>query len=41
MVGTWNMVRNTEKKRKMRKNTVGPGLWRKKVKIMENEKHTL
>ena len=38
---TWNIARNTQKRGKLEMNTVGPGVWRKKMKIMENEKHTV
>ena len=35
------MVRNAQKRRKREMHTVGPGIWRETLKIMENEKCTL
>jgi len=38
---TSNMVRNAQKRGKREMHTVGPGIWRETLKIMENEKCTL
>ena len=35
------MVRNAQKRGKREMHTVGPGIWRETLKIMENEKCTL
>ena len=36
-----NMARYIEKHSQCEKHTVGPGIWRKKVKNEENEKQTI
>jgi hypothetical protein len=38
---TWNMSRNTENHGKWEMNTVGLGIWREALKIVENKKYTL
>ena len=38
---TWNMARNTEKREKFKMHTVGPGILKKKLKNVDNEKCTL
>ena len=37
----WSMARNTPKCGKCEMHSLGPGVWRYEVKIMENEKYTL
>ena len=38
---TWNMARKLNKLENLEMSTVGHGIWQKKLKIMENEKHPL
>jgi hypothetical protein len=34
---TWNKARNTEKREKLEKHIVGPGLWRETLKHLEKK----